>query len=174
MKMNNNTNNPISSLLKIWLEGPDVEICDHDINEQLYLYKMLYNIRFIYPEDVPVSTGPKIYAHLVNIVSNEYYCDVYNHKPNEIPITTNINKVYTSGFQKGPPFMTATIGSWHSNVAGCYGFYMNIHNPNDGTYKKVPFVRPSLHINPLIIKTMMKYNKGFGVVKVENENEWRF
>jgi hypothetical protein len=171
MKMNNNTNNPISFLRKIWLEGPDVEICDHDINEQLYLYKMLYNIRFIYPEDVPVSSGPKIYAHLVNIVSNEYYCDVYNHKPNEIPITTNINKVYTSGFPKGPPFMTATIGSWHNNVAGCYGFYMNIHNPNDGTYKKVPFVRPSLHINPLIIKTMMKYNKGFGVVKVENENE---
>ena len=29
--------------------------------------------------------------------------------------------------------MTATIGSWHSNVGGYYGFYMNIHNPNDGT-----------------------------------------
>jgi len=28
-----------------------------------------------------------------------------------------------------------------------------------------------LYHNPEIIKTMMKYNKGFGVVKVENENE---
>ena len=166
-----NTNNPISSLQKIWLKGPDVEISFHDINEQLYLYKMLYNIRFIYPENVPFSTGPQIYAHLINIVSNEYYCDVYNHKPNEIPITTNINKVYTSGFPKGPPFMTATIGSWHSNVGGCYGFYMNIHNPNDGTYKNVPYIRPSLHINPEIIKTLMKYNKGFGGPKVNNENE---
>ena len=25
--------------------------------------------------------------------------------------------------------------------------------------------------NPEIIKTMMKFNKGFGAVKVENENE---
>ena len=38
-------------------------------------------------------------------------------------------------------------------------------------YACVPFKEPEFYPNPEIIKTMMKYNKGFGGVKVENENE---
>ena len=101
----------ISFLQNIHLVGSDVDLERHHVNKQLYLYHMLYGIRFIYPEHrASTEDGyPKIYTHLVDIVSKEYYYDVYNHKSNEIPITTCLNGSCTYGFAKGKPFITATI-----------------------------------------------------------------
>jgi len=168
-------NNPIfiSFLRNIHLVGPDVEVRCHEVNKQLHLYQMLYDLRFIYPEHRASTEGghPDIYSHLINIVSKEYYYDIYKHKSNEIPITTCSNGSCTFGFAKGKPFITATITCWGRLVASFAELSMKIHNPADGTYKDVTFIEPKLYQNPLIIKTMMHYSKGFGAAKVNNEKE---
>ena len=165
-------NNSISCLQHIHLVGPDVEV-SYEINKQLHLYQMLYNLRFIYPEHKASTSGgfPQVYSHLINIVSKEYYCDVNNHKSNEVPITTCSNGSCTFGFAKGKPFITATITCWGRLCVASATLSMKIHNPADGTYENVPFKEPEFYPNPEIIKTMMKYNKGFGAPKVMNENE---
>ena len=150
----------ISFLQNIHLVGSDVDLERHHVNKQLYLYHMLYGIRFIYPEHRASTEGgyPKIYSHLVDIVSKEYYCDVYNHKSNEIPITTCLNGSCTSGFAKGKPFITATIECYKDRYCN-ENLSIKIHHPEDGEYQDVTFLDPELYHNPEIIKTMMFYNK---------------
>ncbi len=155
-------NNPIfiSFLQIIHLVGPDVEIPDDVVNAQLEEYQRRYNVRFIYPEYKTSSErgGLKIYARLLNIVSKEYYYDVYNHKSNEIPITTCLNGSCTYGFAKGKPFITATIECYKDRYCS-ENLSIKIHHPEDGEYQDVTFLDPELYHNPEIIKTMMFYNK---------------
>ena len=164
-------NNPIfiSFLQNIHLVGPYVEIPYDEVNKQLQLYKSLYNVRFIYPEHRASSESghPKIYSHLINIVSKEYYYDVYSHKSNEIPITTCSSGSCTYGFAKGKPFVTGTISCWRIICE----FSMKIHYPIDGTYKNVSFFDPALYQNTSIIKPMMLTNKGFDAQKKSKEDE---
>ena len=150
----------ISFLQNIHLVGSDVDLERHHVNKQLYLYHMLYGIRFIYPEHRASTEGgyPKIYTHLVDIVSKEYYYDVYNHKSNEIPITTCLNGSCTYGFAKGKPFITATIECYKDRYCS-ENLSIKIHHPEDGEYQDVTFLDPELYHNPEIIKTMMFYNK---------------
>ena len=150
----------ISFLQNIHLVGSDVDLERHHVNKQLYLYHLLYGIRFIYPEHrASTEDGyQKIYTHLVDIVSKEYYYDVYNHKSNEIPITTCLNGSCTSGFAKGKPFITATI-ECYKNRYSSEKLSIKIHHPADGDYQDVTFIDPELYHNPEIIKTMMFYNK---------------
>jgi hypothetical protein len=160
----------ISFLLDVYLVGANVEIIDDEVNKQLQLYQMLYDIRFIYPEHrVSSEQGNiKIYAHLLHIVSKEYYYDVYNHKSIEIPITTCLNGSCTYGFAKGKPFITATISKFRTID---FSLSMKIHYPIDGTYKKVSFREQKLYQNSSIIQPMMHTNKGEDSPTNSNEDE---
>ena len=159
----------ISFLQNIHLVGSDVEIIDDEVNKQLQLYHMLYGIRFIYPEHRTSTEGgyPKIYTHLVDIVSKEYYYNVYNHKSNEIPITTCLNGSCTCGFAKGKPFITGTISSDNSSSS----LSMEIHNPIYGSYKDVSFREQKLYQNSSIIQPMMHTTKGEDSPTNSNEDE---
>ena len=159
----------ISFLQNIHLVGPDVEIPDDVVNAQLEEYQRRYNVRFIYPEYKTSSERGdlKIYARLLNIVSKEYYYDVYNHKSNEIPITTCSNRSSTFGFAKGKPFITGTISSDNSSS----WLSMKIHYPIDGSYKDVSFREQKLYQNNSIIQPMMHTNKGEDSPTNNNEDE---
>jgi hypothetical protein len=161
----------ISFLLYVHLVGPDVEIIDDEVNKQLQLYQMLYDVRFIYPEHrVSSERGNlKIYAHLLHIVSKEYYYDVYNHKSNEIPITTcPTGGSCTYGFAKGKPFVTATISKCRTVD---FSLSMNIHYPIYGSYKNVSFREQKLYQNSSIIQPMMHTTKGEDSPTNSNEDE---
>jgi hypothetical protein len=164
-------NNPIfiSFLQIIHLVGPDVEIPYDVVNAQLEEYQRRYNVRFIYPEYKTSSErgGLKIYARLLNIVSKEYYYDVYNHKSNEIPITTCLNGSCTYGFAKGKPFITGTISSDNSSSS----LSMEIHNPIYGSYKDVSFREQKLYQNSSIIQPMMHTTKGLDSPTNSKEDE---
>ena len=159
----------ISFLQNIHLVGPDVEIPDDVVNAQLEEYQRRYNVRFIYPEYKTSSERGdlKIYARLLNIVSKEYYYDVYNHKSNEIPITTCSNRSSTFGFAKGKPFITGTISSDNSSS----WLSMKIHYPIDGSYNDVSFREQKLYQNNSIIQPMMHTNKGEDSPTNNNEDE---
>ena len=165
-------NNPIfiSFLQIIHLVGPDVEIPYDVVNEQLEEYQRRYNVRFIYPEYKTSSErgGLKIYARLLNIVSKEYYYDVYNQKSNEIPITTCSNRSSTFGFAKGKPFVTGTISSSYNSSAS---LSMKIHYPIDGTYQDVSFREQKLYQNSSIIQPMTHTNMGEDSPTNSNEDE---
>lgn len=153
---------PISYLKTIQLVEPDIDVRCIELNKHLHLYKILYNISFIYPEhkvSYEDRGSPKVYSYLIDVVSKDYYYDVYNHKRHEIPITTCTNNDCTFGFRKGAPFITATLFFYGRLAAFGSSMALRIHNPKTNEYEKLTFMDPVLFKNPEIIKTLMEFNK---------------